>query len=417
LDARAEGWAAGLRLLALALQGCQSEREAKQVLATIASGHRHIAEYIVDEVFANQPPPVQEFLLRTSVLTRLTGSLCDAVVRTENQEPRTAQHSSGSRFLVLGSQALLEKLARANLFLMPLDDAGVWYRYHTLFAEALRQHAGRHFGDEGLRTLYSAASGWYERAGMVSEAIEAGLQARDWERAAALLERAIAPNLVQNEYHTLRRWIDQLPPEALERRPELSMTYATAILFTSERSAPATMALIRRPLEIAERHWQGAEQAHKLAEALAFRSLVTWLQGDHQQAFVSARRALALLPENNLQWRGIALIFAGVEHMWAGDLTAARRSIIAARALCETAGNIYGTLDATLLLGDICAAQAEPHLAAELYRQALATAERGPMDRDQALQRIVQAQLRLGELALEWNDLDGAERYASRSCA
>lgn len=397
LDARTEGWIAGLRLVALALQRRQERQEIEQFLATFSGSHGHILEYLVEEVLRTQPEPLQEFLLQTTFLSCLTGSLCDAV---------TGRNDSAT---------LLENLERANLFLSPLDGAGQWYRYHALFAEAMQHYARPRFGEAHLRQLSYQASRWYEQHGLLAEAVEASLAAQEFDRTADLINRLIAPRLVHNEYHTLRRWMERLPEAAIRPYPTLCLTYAIAILFTSDRQAPATAALLRRPLELAEQAWQAEGNRPKLGEVLTFRSLVAWLQGDFSQSFAAARQGLELLPAEDIQWRAVGLIFVGVEELWAGKLNTARQTLLQALTLSKTAGNIYATLDTTTLLGQICAGQGELRQAAQLYRQVLAEAERVPMPREQALLRKGRALTGLSALDLEWNALETAEQAAAQA--
>jgi LuxR family transcriptional regulator, maltose regulon positive regulatory protein len=285
LDARTEGWVTGLRLVALTLQGRPESdpQTIEQLLVTLTSSRGHIFAYFITEVLNAQPASFQEFFLRTSVLSRLTSSLCHAVTGRDD------------------SEMLLEHLERANLFLIPLDGAGQWYRYHALFAEAMQHEARRRLGEEHLRALSHRASLWYEQHGWLTEAVEAALAAQDFPRAADLIERLIAPELVQNEYHTLRRWLEHLPEAVLHAHPPLCMMYAIAILFTLDRRTPATMARLQTPLQVAEQHWRAEANAPKLGEALALRSWITWMQGERTQALPVARQALALLPAGEMQ--------------------------------------------------------------------------------------------------------------------
>jgi LuxR family maltose regulon positive regulatory protein len=232
LEARTEGWVTGLRLVALTLQGRrESESQTEQLLVTLTGSRGHIFTYFITEVLNAQPASCQDFLLRTSVLSRLSGALCNAVTGRDD------------------SEMLLEHLERANLFLIPLDSVGQWYRYHALFAEAMQHEARRRLGADQLRALSHRASHWYEAHGWRTEAVEAALAAQDFSRAAELIARSIAPAFVQNEYHTLRRWLEHLPEAVLHAHPPLCMTYAVALLFTSDRYAPATMARLQRPLQ------------------------------------------------------------------------------------------------------------------------------------------------------------------------
>jgi LuxR family maltose regulon positive regulatory protein len=306
-------------------------------------------------------------------------------------------------------------LERANLFLVPLDAERVWYRYHGLFAEAMQHQARLRLGEARLRELSLNASRWYEEHGLLGDGVEAALAAQDYGRAADLVERVVAPQLMHNEKHTLRRWLGHLPEEVLRVHPRLCFIYAGAILFTSDRHAPATRALLDPPLHMAEQAWQAANDRPRLGELMTFRSLVEWLQGDVWQSFATARQGLELLPEGETQWRGIGLVMVGAEELWAGKLHAARQTLTQARALCQATGNPYGTLDSALLLADVCARQGDLKQAARLYRQVFSEAERAPMDRDRALLRQGRALTGLAALALEWNDLEAAERDATQA--
>jgi len=391
LEARTEGWIAGLRLAVLALQKRQEPQVVEQFIATFAGSHRHILEYLVAEVFSAQPEPLRQFLLQTSFLSRLTGPLCDAVTgRTD-------------------SAAVLEQLERANLFLTSLDGAGQWYRYHPLFAEAIHHYAQRQLGEAGLHDLYGRAGRWYEQQGMLAEAVEISLTAGAFAAAAALIERLIQHQSNQ-ELHTLRRWLEQLPEGLLQEHPALAFVYAVAILFTSDRQAPATLALIERPLQLAEQRWQAQGNQAKLGEALAFRAMAAWWQGDLIQTFSSARRALELLPEDELNWRGSSMLNAGLEELFAGRLVTAQHTLREAHRLCQAAGNMHGSLAATLVLAEVRAGQGALHQAAQLYHQVLEEVgqleARGDFfDRGHAL-------VRLADLAFEWDDLESAEQYA-----
>src|SRR5207244_8099453 len=181
---------------------------------------RHIREYLVSDVISSQSEALQEFLLQTTFLNRLTGSLCNAVTGRND------------------SERILEQLEHANLFLIPLDDAGQWYRYHALFAEAMQHEARRRFGEDYLRSLYDKASRWYEEHGLLAEAVEVVLTARDFARAADLIERIVGTQNNINELHTLLRGGEQLPKEVLKFHPALQMSYASAFLFTLDRSDP-----------------------------------------------------------------------------------------------------------------------------------------------------------------------------------
>lgn len=394
---RTEGWAAGLRLVAIALQGMKDHQEIEQYLTNFTGSHRPILEYLVADVFNAQPEAYQNFLLQTCILSRLSAPLCDAVTGRE------------------ASAETLEELERLNLFLIPLDNTGTWYRYHALFAEAMQYYARLRLGETSLRALALKASQWYDANQMPAEAIESAFDAQDMQRAAGLIQKIIAPRLVNNEFLTLRRWMEQLPEEALRAHPEICLTFATAILFTSPRHSPDTKARLQLPLEIADQYWRERGNKEKLGEVVAFRSLVAWLQREYPDSFEDARHALELLPDQDRQWRGISLIMLGVEHLLNGEIQAARQTTSEALKLNEEAVNIFGTLDSLLLLGEILYQAGELRAAGVYIDQVLNRAKQAPMDPDEAATRTARALLGSGLLKLELNELEQAERDVAQA--
>lgn len=281
----------------------------------------------------------------------------------------------------------------------------------------MQQAARRQLGKAELRALSLKASLWYEQHALLTEAIETALMAEDFDRAAELIERTLDPLNRNYEHQTLRHWIERLPETVLQVHPTLAFLYAVAILFTSDRRASTTLGLLQPPLQIAEEHWRATQAEEKLGAVLAFRALLAWLQGDLDQAFTIAKQAVARLPQDELQWRDICLIFIGVEELRAGNLHAARPMLTTARELCEVTGNEFGALDATLTLGEVYARQGELRQAAQLYQHVLTAAEGAQMEREQAVIRVSNALLGLSMLAYEWNDLATAEQQATQALA
>lgn len=394
LEQRTEGWIAGLHLMALALQGRSEPQEVEEFLTTFTGEHRYILEYLADEVLATQPEPLQTFLLQTSFLNRLTGPLCDAVTSRND------------------STFVLEQLERANLFLIPLSstDGQQWYRYHLLFADAMRRYARQRLSQDSVLTLYEKASLWAETRGLLGEAVEAALAARQFGRAATLIEQLLESRDL-NELYTLRRWVEQLPSDVLYRHPALCFNYAMVLLFTSDRYAPATAALLEPSLRAAEESWRLEKNDPRLGQLLSLRGVVAFWQGDFFRSFDYVRQSLELLAEHDVYWRGISLTQLGLEELLAGRINSASSVIIEARALSEAAQNIHTKLAATLLLAEISTWQGEFDQAGQYYQQVLAEAIGGEgMLDDQG-----QALLGLGAIALERNDLEAAEQHASRA--
>jgi LuxR family maltose regulon positive regulatory protein len=396
LDDHLEGWPAGLRLIALKLQGHKTQQEVEALLTTFAGTHRPILEYFVTEVLDAQPEALQSFLLHTSILSRLTGALCDAVTGRND------------------SSELLEELDRTGLFLEPLDEAGQWYRYHALFAESMQHEASRRLGEDALRGCSLKASQWYERQGMLSEAVEASLRAQDVERTARLIEHFIETQHLQelHEFHTLRRWLEQLPATIYERRPELSLSYAIALIFeaASDRLSPAAITRLEEYLKMAEKGFRDEENISKSGEVFALRSLVAWRQEEIIQAETYARQALSWLPADELPWRSASLSVLGRIEQYSGRLDVARQRLQEARELCEIMGNAFARRANTAMLGEVYRGLGKLHLSAAHYGQVLAEARE-----QEDLDDIGHTQLGLAQLYYEWNQLEEAERAAQEA--
>src|SRR5215467_11588586 len=204
LAARTEGWAAGLQLAGLSLRGQQDKAG---FVAAFSGSHRYVLDYLTDEVLERQDEQLRGFLLETSVLDRLSSALCDAVTG------RT------------GSQAMLEQVERAGLFMVPLDEVRGWWRYHHLFADLLRarlqaEQPGR------MEALHRAAAAWSEEHDLADDAIRHALAAGDAAWAARVVERNVETLLGRSEGATLRRWLSALPAEAVRDRPRLFLAQA-----------------------------------------------------------------------------------------------------------------------------------------------------------------------------------------------
>lgn len=406
LTAHLEGWPVGLRLLLLTLQGHANPQEIERHLTDLAGHQNLLLDYFVNEVLISQPESVQRFLLQTSMLSRLTGSLCDEVL--ERQE----------------SETLLTAIERAGLFLTTLDMGRQWYRYHALFAEAMYAEARKQLGETVLRDVSLKASQWYEQRGFLSDAIEAALKAEAFEHAAGLIERFLLPQSWRNEYHTLRRWLARLPEELLRTHPNLSLVYAMALYFTSDRSASQTRQSMQRPLQIAEQGLEGTSNQNKRGAALVLRAHLSFFHGDFLHAFHLARLALTLLPKEDRQWRAPTLTLIALEEALSGQVIKARETALQARLLCEEVESLPATLMATLALAEASFGKGELHQAARYYSQVLVRgAERQDLVQLQLTRETGvkesfyerQALYGLAQLSYEWNDLDATSQYLQKA--
>lgn len=385
-----EGWIGGLQMAALAVQARLSTRGDQEMAGFIASfsgSHEHIVAYLSGEVLDRQPEDVRAFLLQTSVLDRLTGSLCDAV---------TGQGEG---------QQTLERLKDANLFIVPMDDERCWYRYHRLFSDLLRQRLERTQPDI-VPELHRRASVWYEQraarledSGPIDLAIQHAMSAGDFNRAAGLIEGAAEATLLHSEVATFLGWVAALPDEQVRSRPLLRVFHAGALLLSGH--AP----------NVVEAHLQDADTGVVAGEVAAFRALLAIIQGKWSLSAELSQRALERLPHGSLLLRGLAADSLGMAHMLGGDIEAAFRAFDDAAQVSQKTGNVMSATSALCNLAGLCVAKGQLHRAESIYRRALDLTvyqPRGPGDPRRFRPIAGRALMGLGELAREWNDLQTA---------
>jgi LuxR family transcriptional regulator, maltose regulon positive regulatory protein len=306
LQRRTEGWAAGLYLAALSLRGREDSRK---FIGSFAGDDRQIVDYLSSEVLAGQPDELRRFLLRTSILERFCGPLCDALVGG------------------VASARLLEHLERQNLFLVPLDRTRDWYRYHHLFGELLR-HELRRTGAESVAALHQRAHEWYRSRGFVPEAIHHAVAAGDVDGARELIALHWNDAFNEGRLDTVAGWLDALPGEAVARDPRLC-------------EAGAWLALDRGRLAEAQRWIEGVE-AGSASAAAVLRAVHGFKAGDLGSAQRAARRVLELEPEGASFARFVAHCNLGVTRYWRGGLIDALDTLETAAELASAAGNQLG---------------------------------------------------------------------------
>jgi LuxR family maltose regulon positive regulatory protein len=397
LQRRTEGWITGLRLLTLALQGHESfsAQEMEQRLATISGSQRHILDYLLADVLASQAEPLQTFLLQTTGLVRLTGSLCDTVTGRDD------------------STFLLEQIERANLFLLPLDESGTWYRYHSLFAEAMQHEAHRRLGEASLLAIASKASRWYEQQDLLYDAVEAALSAHELTRAAALMTRIVeAQHILQHqELHTFLRWLRQFPEEILRESPTLSETYAMGLLFTTQQRTLALKPQFEKYLQMAENRLRAPGDRPRLGEVLTLHALLSGHVNDHATAIRCAREALKMLPDEERFWQSLALDMLSMAAILAGRMTEARQLMHKSWKLNPGPSENSDTRSGSLIQqGYLALGAGHLEQAALLMHQVLDIVGDNRTDRGTAL-------LLLATLSYEWNRLSEAEQYIRQAYA
>jgi LuxR family maltose regulon positive regulatory protein len=364
LGSRAEGWIAGLQLVALSLHG---RADISGFLTAFAGTHRFVLDYLSEEVLLRQPAPVMAFLLHTCILERLSGPLCDAV--TEQ----------------VGSQAILETLDKANLFVISLDDERHWYRYHHLFVEVLRSHLQQ---TEPMLPpiLHRRASNWYEQHDLPGEAVHHALAIPDADLAARLIEPITLPMTFQGQIYTVLDWIHALPDELVRARPFLSVYYARLLMYTNQlEAAEARVQEVERSL-LAE---MPTEQARIIQGwVLSTRAGIAGLSGNATHALALARRALELLPEAEAIPRTGASIIVARACEVSGDVTQAiEHEVAAAVALIRSSDNPFAAVSSITLLAHLHVLQGRLQQAAATYAQLERRSSNGKDEIDSSNQR------------------------------
>ncbi len=388
LDSRTEGWIAGLHLAALSLQ---NEDHPSDFIAAFAGDDRHVMEYLVDEVLSWQPAEVREFLMRTAVLDRLCGPLCDAIMF----EPG----ASGA------SQEILEYLEDSNLFIVPLDHRRRWYRYHHLFRDLLL-HRLRRADPESVLEAHQRASAWYERQGLTSEAVQHALAGQDHARAADLVEPVAMRLVTESRLATLLAWLDRLPEEVVNARPWLCAGQAWASLLSGQLEV-GEAALQRAEAVLAGASPDNYADYHLVAAHLAImRAFIARWAGDNQSSIELSEQALQRLPEESGVAASAVELNLGISYMARGEIALAHQHLEQALRTAQRGGNHYAGLAAISCLGQLDLMRGRLQAAGETCRRGVRMGiEWGG---GQPLLATSHAYVKLGRVLYESNDLDGA---------
>ncbi len=394
LSTRTEGWIAGLQLAAISLQG---QQDATSFITSFTGSHHFVMDYLVEEVLEQQSESVQTFLLRTSILDRLCGPLCDAVLLDPS----------------VSGQATLEYLEHANLFIVPLDNERRWYRYHHLFADLLRQRLQQSSAsstrDErgGVAEFHIRASLWYEDHGLSMEAFHHAAAAQDVERAERLIEGKGMPLHFRGAVAPVLNWLESLPKTVLDAWPSLWTAFASTLLVTGQTTR------VEQTLQAAEAALQGAEPDDKTKDLVgriaAIRATLAASQNQVETVIAQSRRALEYLHPNNLAFRTSTAWKLGFAYHLQGDRASASRAYTEVISIGQASGNTVFTLMATIGLGGLQEADNQLSLAAETYQRVLQLAG------DMPLPIACEAHLGLARICYEWNDLDEAEQHGQQS--
>jgi LuxR family maltose regulon positive regulatory protein len=374
---RTEGWAAGLQLAALSLR---ERADLTAYVRAFTGTNRFVFQYLADEVLNRQSTDIQQFMLQLSILDRFCGPLADALTN------RT------------GSQVLLERLYASDLFILPLDEEGIWYRYHHLFRDFLRHHLKRS-DPARAPALYRSAVDWFERERLFAEAVPFALAIPDYDLTARLITPIGIPMIQRGEHGILRRWLDSIPATVLSASPDLSYLSAWLYLFTGQ------IERYEQPLLAAEAAWRAAGDSLKLGQALDQRAHFARLQGNGQVAFDLATQALRYLPDDDRFDRASSLLALAEGLVLLGDVTRGNHYLQEVRDLARASGNAIIEVLAYRVLGTIHMTQGKLHAAAEAFKTVLQRTE------TRAIWQRVEAHVGLATIYYEWNDLSASAQH------
>jgi LuxR family maltose regulon positive regulatory protein len=404
LEARTEGWIVGLKMAAISLQG---RTDPAAFIQAFSGSHHFILDYLVEEVLNHQSADVQAFLLRTSILERLAGPLCDMV---------TGQREG---------QARLERLEKANLFLVPLDDERCWYRYHPLFRDVLRARLQSECPEQEVQALHRAASQWYERHDQIDEAVQHALRGEDFDRVAALIERFAGRMTERGELTTLLGWLGALPAPLVRASPRLSMVYAWTLLAGSQfeavepRLQDAERALGLSAERAADDPALSADLRGAVGEVLCIRANLAFHHTDLPRVLALSQQALNCLADDvpaglfhsPPELRPVIAFNIALAHEFGGDVGPASEMFEEMIVHSRPMGSIHLVMIASSHLAQMQRIQGRLRQAAESCRLAMRFARESAVPPSPLLGMVY---VGLGDVLGEWNELENAESYLQR---
>jgi len=366
------------------------QMDVAQWVEAFGGGHRHVLDYLMQEVLERQPAPVRDFVVQTAILDRLTAPLCDAV--TGRQDGRE----------------MLDRLERNSLFVVPLDDRRTWYRYHQIFADALR---GQMQPSQRM-ALYARAARWCEAQGLLPEAIAYALSALDWPLAAQLIERSGVDMLQRLERATVLGWLRILPQSLVRSRPKLCLIHAWAMLYTAQFSEAEIWAT-HAEAALAESAGPGAapaapDPAPLLGEVDALRATVAVNRGQFSLAIELSQRALLRLPPDQALGRILVHLDLGDAFSVSDDYAAAHQAMAEALHIAEGVANLDLMVVILGSQGALYLRQGQLHRAATVLQRALALDASWRRGVGRPLFALGKPLIFLAAVQYEWNELDTA---------
>jgi LuxR family transcriptional regulator, maltose regulon positive regulatory protein len=389
LNTHTESWVVGLQLAALSLKG-QPSYDA--FIDEFTGGHQFILDYLTEEVLVALPDSQRGFLLRTSILDRFCGALCRAVTG----DP--------------ASQQILDEIWRRNLFLIPLDTVGCWFRYQHLFAEVLYTLLERDHPDE-IGALHLKAAEWFENEGYSSEAVDHALRSGDMAQARELVLKHWMTVLHRGEIATVQRWLDALPESKDGADPYVPLARCWALFLSWQNSAIGPhleQASNAYEFLVDEGSLSGVQQDQVAAQLAMMRSVLTRDQGEHARSVAHAEEAARLFPQELLEGIGTAWNMLAAARAGAGDYDGAIEAYERGIALAYEKGNLVGAYVCTYGQAMYMLVQGRLNEAEELCRSAI---DRAVSEGHGEFPAAGSLYVTMARIELERNHLEEAEAY------
>jgi LuxR family maltose regulon positive regulatory protein len=346
-----EGWITGIQMAVISIK---DEGDVAAFLRDFSGSNRYILDYLVEEVLDRQPKVVQDFLCASSILDRMTGPLCDALVIEGADDPDSIVFKPGK------GEQILKELERDNLFIMPLDETRRWYRYHHLFADLLKQRLNNLY-PELVPQLHLRAAAWHKNQGMISEAIRHTLAGKDYDTAAGMITDIADEVLMHSHFIRLRNWIGQLPEDVVAQNPLLQVYFTFTSLYSD---LPAHEAI-----EQLDKLKQMDSTGQLKGYILALEALISAFRLDIQHSAELSMKAIELLPEDRTFFRSAMSAYLGFAYQIAGNMTAAKVTLEDSVRISSKAGNLTMQIFALSHLAEISLLEARFDDAASFSRR------------------------------------------------
>ena len=377
MEKRIEGWLAGWQLAVISLKG---QPDVDAFVHSFAGDDRYVLDYLIEQVFERQPESIRNFLLQTSILDRFCGPLCDAV---------TGQSDS---------QENLRHLDRSNLFIHPLDNKRQWYRYHRLFTDLLRARLA-HVKKDLIPVLHQRAGTWFENEAMLSEALSHFIQAQDWAKTIALLNRLAWTKQYQGPTSTLIKWLTAIPEDILFTDSRLCLFYAEYLATLGDIES------CKMFLQRLERIWQADPAGANAISLLHIRGTICFIESNFSETVSYASRVLKALPPDEKVIRASATLALAISNVFLGKVTEVETTAAEALALNQAIGNPFGIARCYNIMWMHLMMQGKLQEAGSAFERMHQTA------RGLFAYQLVIPNIYLAWIYYQWNELEKAKKY------